>query len=60
MILDYHFSQFNPDTLKNANAAAIVDTMVRLKVLSDHPKPAIHDHLKTGHMETDSGTLTAA
>ena len=28
--------------------------------LSDHPKPAIYDHLKTGHMETYSGTLTAA
>jgi hypothetical protein len=28
--------------------------------LSDHPKPAIHDHLKTGHMETLSRTLTAA
>ena len=31
-----------------------------LSVLSDHPKPAIYDHLKTGHMETPSGTLTAA
>jgi hypothetical protein len=28
--------------------------------LSDHPKPAIYDHLKTGHMETHSGTLTTA
>ena len=27
--------------------------------LSDHPKPAIYDHLKTGHMETHPGTLTA-
>jgi hypothetical protein len=31
-----------------------------LEILSDHPKPAIYDHLKTGHMETYSGTLTAA
>lgn len=32
----------------------------RLFTLSDHPKPAIYDHLKTGHMETYSGTLTTA
>ena len=30
----------------------------RFRGLSDHPKPAIYDHLKTGHMETHSGTLT--
>jgi hypothetical protein len=33
---------------------------ISLMRLSDHPKPAIYDHLKTGHMETHSGTLTAA
>jgi len=32
MILDYHFSEFNPAALKNANATAIVETMTRLKV----------------------------
>jgi hypothetical protein len=32
----------------------------RYASLSDHPKPAIYDHLKTGHMETSSGTLTTA
>ena len=34
--------------------------MVTALVLSDHPKPAIYDHLKTGHTETPSGTLTTA
>lgn len=32
MILDYHFSEFNPTTLENANATAIVDTMTKLKI----------------------------
>ena len=31
-----------------------------IPILSDHPKPAIYDHLKTGHTETYSGTLTTA
>ena len=29
-------------------------------ILGDRPKPAIYDHLKTGHRETHSGTLTPA
>lgn len=32
LILDYHFSEFNPDALKNANAKEIVDAMVDLGV----------------------------
>jgi len=32
LILDYHFSEFNPVTLENANAAEIVDAMKRLGV----------------------------
>ena len=32
MILDYHFSEFNPITLKNANAKEIVDAMAGLGI----------------------------
>jgi hypothetical protein len=34
MILDYHYSEFNPDTLKNSNAGAIVEAMKDLGVNS--------------------------
>lgn len=54
LILDYHFSEFNPDTLINANAREIVDAMVSLGVDSlllyakDHWGNIYH-HTETGH-----------
>ena len=40
--------------------AVMSSKSIDVSLLSDHPNPAIYDHLKTGHMETHSGTLTTA
>ena len=51
MILDYHFSEFNPTTLENANAAAIVDAMKALQV--DSMLLYAKDHWGNCYFKTD-------
>lgn len=55
LILDYHFSEFNPVTLENADADEIVEAMKRLKI--DSLLLYAKDHWGNIYHETDRGHM---